>query len=346
VHAISAIARNDLRRRFRDRSVLLLGLIAPVLVAVIMSSAFGQFSRTVHVTVQVAGSQTTEGARFVSALRRPELASTATVRTSDAASVRQAVRHAHIDAGVVFPVGGGQATVLLAGRDAAKDAVARILTTHVLAGAPEAITDRAVRGSTNQAASYFAPSMAILFLFLLCGANTRAIVEERELGTLRRLAAAPITGRAILLGKLVAAAIIGMASMTALWLTTSVLLGANWGPAGGVLLVSLAIVLAATATMALVSLLVSTDTQAQSFGAVVTFTLAIVGGNFLQLGALPPAIRHLAPFTPNAWAMRAFSDLSIDGATIAVVGATAIVLAFAVGIATVGVWTARRRLQG
>ena len=340
-----AIARNDLRRRFRDRSVILLGLLAPVALALIMSSAFGQFSRTVHVDVAVSGAETAEGSYFVSALGSRDLGSTASVRTTDEATMRRAVRRADVDAGVLFPPGGGRITVLLAGRDAAKDTVARILTTHVLSRSPEHISDRSVRGSTNQAASYFAPSMAILFLFLLCGANTRAIVEERELGTLRRLGAAPISARTILLGKLGAAITIGMASMTTLWLTTSLLLGASWGPASGVLLVSLATVLAATAIMALVGVLVSTDTQAQSFGAVVTFTLAIVGGNFVQLGVLPAAIRRVAPFTPNAWAMRAFSDLSIDGTSAAVVTASTVVVAFGVVAGVLAAWCARTRFQ-
>ena len=53
---------------------------------------------------------------------------------------------------------------------------------------------------------YFAPSIAVVFLFIGSGLGMRSLLMERATGTLARLAAAPIRPRAIVWGKLLAIA--------------------------------------------------------------------------------------------------------------------------------------------
>ena len=51
---------------------------------------------------------------------------------------------------------------------------------------------------------YFAPSIAVVFLFIGSGLGMRSLLMERSTGTLARLAAAPIRPSAIVWGKLLA----------------------------------------------------------------------------------------------------------------------------------------------
>ncbi|MEP7369699.1 MAG: hypothetical protein ABI662_08595 [Dermatophilaceae bacterium] len=52
LRAVVAIARKDLRQRLRDRSAIVLGFIAPVAVAALISVAFGS-AGSFHTTVAV-----------------------------------------------------------------------------------------------------------------------------------------------------------------------------------------------------------------------------------------------------------------------------------------------------
>jgi ABC-2 type transport system permease protein len=338
VRPFLAIAANDLRRRARDRSVLLIGFVAPLLIAAIMSSAFHQFPTAPHILVAVSGATTPTGQTFVTTMTSAALSPYVTVQVvDDDQAARRLLDSRAVDAAVLFssasqaPDGTPTVPVIVSTSSVASAASARVIIAHALSGSSEAIVDASVAGSTHRSATFFGPSIAILFLFLLSGANARAIVEERELGTLRRLATAPIAPQTILFAKLAAAGLLGLTSMLTLWLATTRLLGANWGPAGGVLLVSTAVVLAATAIMGAVAVLVRTDAQAQSLGAVVSFLLAIVGGSFVRVSSLPSTLQALAPFTPNAWAQQAFSDLSVDGLSATVLRAAAVVMFFAAG---------------
>ena len=71
-----------------------------------------------------------------------------------------------------------------------------------------------------------------------------------------------------------------------------------------------------------------------------TFVLALLGGNFVGPGAAPELLRQLSLLTPNGWALRAFTDLSTDAASLADVAPAIAVLA-AIAAVTAGVGLAR-----
>jgi ABC-2 type transport system permease protein len=129
--------------------------------------------------------------------------------------------------------------------------------------------------------------------------------------------------------KTVSVFVLGLGSMLTLWLATSLVFRAPWGDPLAVLVLCLATVFSIAGLSALVTSLVRTEAQAEGYTSMLTFTLAILGGNFVAPGSLPEALRRLSLLTPNEWALRTFTDLSSGGvvlAAIVVSGAVALVL--------------------
>ena len=83
MHPVVAIALKDLRQRLRDRSAWVLGFIAPMAVAGLISVAFGG-AQSFHTSVAVVDDD--HGAiatGFTQFLRSPDLHDLLTVRTAD-----------------------------------------------------------------------------------------------------------------------------------------------------------------------------------------------------------------------------------------------------------------------
>jgi ABC-2 type transport system permease protein len=158
---------------------------------------------------------------------------------------------------------------------------------------------------------YFAPSIAIVFLFIGSGLGMRSLLMERSTGTLARLAAAPIRPRVIVWGKLLAIAITGLASILVVWGVTVAAFGANWGAPLGVLLLCVG---ATAAICGLGTFLTSFARSPQeAFGAslILGLILALLGGNLLPPGALPEFLQVLSLGTPNGWALVGFGRLAL-----------------------------------
>jgi ABC-2 type transport system permease protein len=106
VHPVVAIALKDLRQRLRDRSAWVLGIIAPMAVAGLISVAFGG-AQTFHTTVAVVdldhGAIATGFTQF---LRSPDLHDLLTVRTvSGRADAQAKVADGALGAAFVIPEG-------------------------------------------------------------------------------------------------------------------------------------------------------------------------------------------------------------------------------------------------
>ena len=201
---------------------------------------------------------------------------------------------------------------------------------------PVTVRETAPADDDVSLASYFGPSMAIVFLFVTVGFAAQSLLVERRSGTLARLRAAPTSVSAIVGAKTVSMFVLGLASMLTLWLATSAVFGAPWGDPAAVLVLCVATVFSIAGLSTLVTSLVRTEAQAEGYTSMLTFTLAILGGNFVTPGALPDALRRLALLTPNGWALRAFTELSSGGGGLGDIVPTLAVLA-TIGVVAGGV---------
>jgi len=193
-------------------------------------------------------------------------------------------------------------------------------------------------------ASYYAPAMAIFFMFFAIGFGARGFFLEQSGGTLERLTAAPIGPGAILAGKSLATFVYGVASLGTVALFTSLVFKADWGPPLVVAALIVALALTLVSLTALVITASRTERQAEGFASILTFGMVLVGGNFVFLGGAPEIVRTLALFTPNGWALRAFTDLAGGADWTAAVTPLLAILAFALGSGAIALALRRRVL--
>jgi linearmycin/streptolysin S transport system permease protein len=191
---------------------------------------------------------------------------------------------------------------------------------------PVAIAEDTVR-RRDSPLGYYAPSMGIVFLFLLVGAAANSVLAERTGGTMARLQAAPIGVGAVVVGKTISIVTLMLMSVFALWGATAFVFGAHWGAAAGVVLLATTSVLAIGAIGLFITVSARDLATAQAATAGVGFLLALLGGNFFPPGSLPPFLERAALFTPNGWALDGFTTLSLDGGGVGDVLRPAVVLA-------------------
>lgn len=379
------IAASDVRRRLRDRSAIIVGIVAPLVIAGVMSFAF-KGTENFHMSVGLVNADHGAVATgFVSLLAQPELEDLITVESmSTDAEARHAVDDGRIDAAYVIPadfsdkVIGGRATSIItltdvdariAGEVAAsiaasytEDVNARRLTiavaeqagidasdpavqTDVLALAP---AERAiVRGSSGmplKGISYYGPAMAIFFLMFSIGFTARSYFTDRRTGMIDRVHAAPVGPFTVVLGKALSVMVFGTSSLAVMGVLTSVFFGAKWGPPPAAIALGLAMVAAVTCVAALVITVARTERQADGWASIITFALALLGGNFTYLPVAPAVMRTLALLTPNGWALRGYTDLSTGAASSSVVLPIAAILAFCAVAGSLSFVFARREM--
>jgi ABC-2 type transport system permease protein len=364
------VAGTELRRRVRNRSALVTAFGGPLALALVFGllvsgSSGASFTIGVanadgsslgrSVAASLTGRSPTRAVRFVAV---------------DASAARRAVDRGDVDAALVVPRGFAASveagrpdplTVLrdpdrrIAGDVAAavasgisgqvRQATLAVATAAAAQGtapdasavaaarrlaAPLAVEPVALGGHEIDGAAYYGASMSIIFLFFTVAYAPRAMLAERRDGTLARVLASPTRPAEVLAGKTLAVTVLAFCGLVTVWLATTLVFGARWGSPPAVLGVIVATVLAVAGVSVLVASLARTEQQVDAFTSVVTFTLALVGGNFVGPGALPGVLGTVREVTPNGIALDAFTDLSADAAGFGEVART-IALLVAIG---------------
>ena len=355
------VAAADLRRRVRNRSFLIQALVGPIVLAGIISLAFGGdgFSATIGI-VDADGSPIADG--FVTGITGADTGDLRFEQVGTVDDARSQVDDGDMGAAVVVPEGftaslqtdaPGDLEVITSSDGAVSAEVARAVAAGFtdranaarLAAATTAATGVAVpdadelaaielpvqidttgSGGDVSPAAYFGPAMGLLFLFLSVGAVARDLLTEKRIGLLDRLRAGPVSDAAILAGKGLSVMAIGTTSLLVIWAVTTVALGADWGDPAGVVLLVLASALAVAGIAGLIAGIARTEQSADMLASVAAFVFALVGGAFIPPGDLPEALQRLALLTPTGWALRGFAELSAGGGGVTDVAPHALVL--------------------
>ena len=200
-----------------------------------------------------------------------------------------------------------------------------------------------VSASTKQLdqTTYMAAGMAVFFLFFTVSFGVSGLLEEKRIGTMHRLLAAPISPSSIIVGKMLTSFALGVISMTVLVVATTLLLGAQWGNPIGVGMLIVAAVISAMGILAVVAAAAKTQDQAGSFQAIVSLVLAFLGGTFFAISQAGGVLETLSLFTPHQWFLRGLGDLQ-GGSVTAVWPSVLALLAFGL-IAGAIAWPFLRR---
>ena len=325
----------------RDRSAVITCLVAPLAIAAILGFAFAGNTSSGVLPIGVSGASP---ALVRAAVQASQLPPNVVVRLVPGRSaVHREVADGTLAAGVVLR--GGQANLshllipmvapgatpspgfdvvdranALIGQEDA-ESLAAGLASRLYAGriapgtatrdAPLAVSLSTLGNGGKAVLDYFAPSIAVVFLFIGSGLGMRSLLMERSTGTLARLAALPIRPGAIVWGKLLAIALTGLASILIVWGVTAAAFHASWGDPLGVLLMCVGATAAMCGLGAFLTSFARTPQEAFAASLVVGLVLALLGGNLLPPGALPEAFQVLSLGTPNGWALVGFGRLAL-----------------------------------
>jgi ABC-2 type transport system permease protein len=217
---------------------------------------------------------------------------------------------------------------------------------------PVSIESKAVLASSSHATelkasstTHYSLGFTVFFVLMVALSGAGGIVEERELGTLRRLLATPSSRGQVILGKVLGVA--GVAAFEALVLVGfgALIFGVAWGDAPVAVALTLgALVLASTGLGIMLSALVKTRSQLSAITPVLSTAMAMIGGCYWPIDITPPFMQTLALATPTGWAMRALTDTVSRGMGVsAVLVPVAVLLGMAAVFFAVGL--SRLRLE-
>ena len=175
--------------------------------------------------------------------------------------------------------------------------------------------------------SYVAPADLVLFLGITVMLLASGVVETRRLGLMRRLAAAPVSRRAIVAAMVATSLCVAAGQSLGLLLVGRVIFGVHWGDPTAVFLVLATLSLAYAGAAALLSVRSATEEQAISVAVVLGIVCGLLGGCMYPLDVVGPVVRAVGHVVPQAWAMDAFVKLIYDHVGVVAVLPEIVVLA-------------------
>lgn len=376
IRAVRTITAKDLRLRLRDKSFFLLGILTPLSLAFVLNLVFGGLGDgelEVRIGVMDAARSTASQdlAAEIGDLDGDGGLEVTTVPPD--ADTETAIDD--LDAIMVIPAGFGDAMVggapgfrivenpdrpIQAGvvGSIADGFAAEIERTRLLAAAGAQLGEQPDLSAVAEDVAFERESrdgeslgnnarlmagMAIMFVFFTVMFGVTTLLNEKEDGTLARLFAAPIPRSSILASKALVSYVLGVLATLILMVAGMFLLGAEWGPWPGVVLLVLAAVLTAVALMAVVAGIAKTAEGAGAMQSIIAVALAMLGGSFFPVSG-DGFLGMLARATPHFWFLEGLNDLA-GAASWTVVGpSVAALVAFAVIGGTPAVILLGRRL--
>jgi ABC-type multidrug transport system permease subunit len=146
----------------------------------------------------------------------------------------------------------------------------------------------------------------MMLMFSLVGFG-RSLLEERDRGALRRLIAAPIDSRAILLSKFLGTFLIGMALLVVLFTFAKFAFELDiLSRLDTLIVVSVATAAACTSFAMLVAAWARTDKQADGVSTLAILLMASIGGCWMPLMMMPDLIQSAARFTLPFWSLSGY----------------------------------------
>lgn len=193
------------------------------------------------------------------------------------------------------------------------------------------------------AAQQNVPAYTIFGVFFIVQVMATSLLGEKQAGTFRRLLVAPMGRATLLAGKLLPYLFINLVQVVLMFAVGVVALELTLGASPlGLLLVTLATALAATGLGLLLAALGRSREQVDGLAVLLSIVLAALGGVFIPVFAMGPAMQQVARLTPHTWALTAYQDLIVRELDVtAVLPEIGVLLAFATLFFAVSLWRFR-----
>ena len=190
--------------------------------------------------------------------------------------------------------------------------------TPTLPGTLEIVERPAVDGASVRVNAFdqYVPGFGVTFLLIgmMLGISL-TLFDERDWGTLQRVRAGGASLAGILIGKVLARVVIGVAQMIVLfgvgWALFDIALGRQ--PAA-LLLPMISMSFAGAALGLVIPTIAPAHDSVMPLGTMTSLAMAAVGGCWWPLDFEPAWMRTIAHWLPTTWTMQAYNDLMIRGA--------------------------------
>ena len=192
-----------------------------------------------------------------------------------------------------------------------------------------------------------ASSQLFLFTFLTSLAAAGALIQSRQLGVARRMLATPTSTASVLVGFGAGRLVIAVTQAAYIVIASVLLFQVDWGSPLPTTVVVLAFCLVAGGAGMLVGAAMRNDSQAAGVGLGVALGMAALGGSMMPLEVFPEGLRLVAHITPHAWANGAMAEIvRRDGDLGSVAVPVGVLLGYAGVLYGLAVWRLRRTLSG
>ena len=193
------------------------------------------------------------------------------------------------------------------------------------------------------------PAYTLFGLFFIATRLASNIIDEKQLGTFRRLLAAPVRRATLLAGKLLAFILVNLVQVAVLFTVGVVALPHLGLPAmtlgahpENLILVSLAVSLAATSFGLFLAAVARTEAQANGLGLILILVSAMLGGVMVPRFVMPGFMQRIGWISPHTWGLQAYQDVLMrDASLAAILPDLGILLLFAAAFFAVAVWRFR-----
>lgn len=159
----------------------------------------------------------------------------------------------------------------------------------------------------------YVPGFGVTFLLIgMMLGIALTLFDERAWGTLARLQTSGVPVAGILVGKVLARAVVGVVQMLVLFAVGRALFGISLGTTPAALLLpTLAMAFAAAALGLMVPTIARAHDAVMPVGTMTSLALSAIGGCWWPLDFEPGWMRTVADWLPTTWTMRAYNDLMI-----------------------------------
>ncbi len=379
---ILSIARNALRRLFRDRSNVFFVFVLPIALVLLIGAQFGGgFTPTVGV---MAPADDALADRLVS-----ELADLYQIRDYETRDdLVLAVERGWVQAGIEVPTGFSGSVAAgdrpeigyLAQPDSSGQGVQTAVSAtleRILAPITAASVVAETQGlSLEQAEAIIgevagsvppvevetrttgealfvdlgqfdlgASSQLVLFMFLTGLTGSAALIQSRQLGVTRRMLSSPASTRTILAGE--ALGRLGVTLFQGIYIVavTLIVFRVDWGSPFGAAAIMLAFGLVAAAAAMLLGSVFSNDQQAGGVAVVLGLGLAALGGSMVPVEFFSSTMQSISMVTPHYWANSAFAELvRRDGGVADILPQLGVLAGYAIVLLALATWRLQRVL--
>ncbi len=226
-----------------------------------------------------------------------------------------------------------QAAAVAGGNGASPEQLAKIA--QDVATAEPLLTATTGKPSDEQLSTqgYLVAGQAALFMFFTISFGVVAYIQEREMGTLPRLASMPFPPRSIMVAKALVSFILGVSATSVLLIVGSLLFGVSFGNPAAVAVLIVVAVAAVTSMVLLITRIARTAEQASVATSILGLLMGVLGGSFFPVTG-SGLLSRISDLTPVAAFIRGLGitfggggvgDLAVPLLTLGAFGALALI---------------------